>query len=207
MGSQLTKFITLVSILFVVLNFLMALLWLLGCFTLDPMAEKFRVTSNSAEFIAAELATKTVRHRRLLIILLQPALTPNPYCRKQQMIPFCSATFQRFLLDMIFGCKISLILSHTMVCPSYIINILFYHVFFSILAVKCNTDPILLKCLAKLGTGFDCASKSEIGSILDMGVSPERIVFANPCKPQSHIRLETRVEHRTIVNAHCVLCY
>ena len=26
-------------------------------------------------------------------------------------------------------------------------------------AVKCNNDPILLKVLAELGVGFDCASK------------------------------------------------
>ena len=26
-------------------------------------------------------------------------------------------------------------------------------------AVKCNSDPLLLKVLASLGTGFDCASK------------------------------------------------
>ena len=26
-------------------------------------------------------------------------------------------------------------------------------------AVKCNSDPVLLKVLASLGAGFDCASK------------------------------------------------
>ena len=26
-------------------------------------------------------------------------------------------------------------------------------------AVKCNNDPVILKTLAALGTGFDCASK------------------------------------------------
>lgn len=56
-------------------------------------------------------------------------------------------------------------------------------------AVKCNNEPILLQSLASLGTGFDCASKTEIKTILDMGgVSPNNIVYANPCKPQSHIK-------------------
>lgn len=54
-------------------------------------------------------------------------------------------------------------------------------------AVKCNTDMILLKLLAHLGTGFDCASQNEIQKILDMGVDPERIIFANPCKQASYI--------------------
>lgn len=55
-------------------------------------------------------------------------------------------------------------------------------------AVKCNTDSMLLKLLAFLGTGFDCASKNEIQKVLDLGVSPDRIIFANPCKQASMIK-------------------
>ena len=56
-------------------------------------------------------------------------------------------------------------------------------------AVKCNYDPTLLRTLASLGTGFDCASKQEILAILNLGVDPSRIIYANPCKQNSHIRL------------------
>lgn len=56
------------------------------------------------------------------------------------------------------------------------------------LAVKCNHDPMVLKLLANLGTGFDCASKAEIQQVLDMGVDPQRIVYANPCKTASYVR-------------------
>jgi len=55
-------------------------------------------------------------------------------------------------------------------------------------AVKCNNDPVILQLLNDLGLGFDCASKSELQTILNMGVSPSRIVYANPCKQASHIR-------------------
>jgi len=55
-------------------------------------------------------------------------------------------------------------------------------------AVKCNTDQMLLKLLAYLGAGFDCASKAEIQTVLDLGVSPHRIIFANPCKQASNIK-------------------
>lgn len=55
-------------------------------------------------------------------------------------------------------------------------------------AIKCNTDPMLLKLLAFLGAGFDCASKNEIQKILDLGVAPDRIIFANPCKQASYIK-------------------
>lgn len=55
-------------------------------------------------------------------------------------------------------------------------------------AVKCNTDEMLLKLLAYLGAGFDCASKNEIQRVLDIGVSPHRIIFANPCKQASNIK-------------------
>jgi ornithine decarboxylase len=54
-------------------------------------------------------------------------------------------------------------------------------------AVKCSPDPALLTTLAALGAGFDCASKAEIAQVLDLGVSTERVVFANPCKIQSHV--------------------
>ncbi|KAE8411494.1 pyridoxal-dependent decarboxylase [Aspergillus pseudocaelatus] len=50
-------------------------------------------------------------------------------------------------------------------------------------AVKCNSDPLLLRALAELGAGFDCASIEEIRSVLALGVDPSRIIFANPCKP------------------------
>ncbi|KAE8381506.1 pyridoxal-dependent decarboxylase [Aspergillus bertholletiae] len=49
-------------------------------------------------------------------------------------------------------------------------------------AVKCNSDSLLLRTLAGLGTGFDCASIEEMRSVLTLGVDPARIIFANPCK-------------------------
>ncbi|EDO44188.1 predicted protein [Nematostella vectensis] len=55
-------------------------------------------------------------------------------------------------------------------------------------AMKCNNDPAVLKLLAGLGLGFDCASKGEIQTILGLGVSPKKIVYANPCKQASHIK-------------------
>ncbi|KAI3888434.1 hypothetical protein MKW92_009556 [Papaver armeniacum] len=54
-------------------------------------------------------------------------------------------------------------------------------------AVKCNPEPSLLCTLASLGANFDCASKIEIETVLALGVSPDRIVFANPCKSESDI--------------------
>ncbi|UZJ51106.1 hypothetical protein CBS101457_000426 [Exobasidium rhododendri] len=55
-------------------------------------------------------------------------------------------------------------------------------------AVKCNPDPYVLQLLAALGCGFDCASNGEIGSVLDLGISPDRIIYANPCKAASFVR-------------------
>ncbi|CAD1779361.1 similar to Saccharomyces cerevisiae YKL184W SPE1 Ornithine decarboxylase, catalyzes the first step in polyamine biosynthesis [Maudiozyma barnettii] len=55
-------------------------------------------------------------------------------------------------------------------------------------AVKCNPNPIILKRLAKYGVNFDCASKLEIETILNLGVDPSRIIYANPCKMSSFIR-------------------
>ena len=60
-------------------------------------------------------------------------------------------------------------------------------------AVKCNPDPVLLQTLASLGAGFDCASKQEIVTVLSLGVDPSRIIYANPCKQNSCIRLAVSV--------------
>jgi hypothetical protein len=54
--------------------------------------------------------------------------------------------------------------------------------------VKCNPDPYVLRLLAALGTGFDCASNGEISQVLSLGVAPSRVIFANPCKPASFVR-------------------
>ncbi|KAK6754475.1 hypothetical protein RB195_013463 [Necator americanus] len=54
-------------------------------------------------------------------------------------------------------------------------------------AVKCNTDLVLLRTLAALGVGFDCASREEIDIVMDLGVSADRIIYANPCKTRSFI--------------------
>ncbi|KAL2207906.1 ornithine decarboxylase [Sarocladium strictum] len=55
-------------------------------------------------------------------------------------------------------------------------------------AVKCNPDPRVLRLLAELGTGFDCASKGEIEQVLGQGTSPDRIIYAQPCKTNSYVR-------------------
>ncbi|KAI1776456.1 pyridoxal-dependent decarboxylase [Hypoxylon cercidicola] len=55
-------------------------------------------------------------------------------------------------------------------------------------AVKCNPDPKVIQLLAGLGAGFDCASKAEIEQVLNTGVDPTRIIYAQPCKTNSYVR-------------------
>lgn len=56
-------------------------------------------------------------------------------------------------------------------------------------AVKCNPDPYVIRLLASLGAGFDCASNNEISQVLDLGgIDPSNLIFANPCKAASFIR-------------------
>jgi len=60
-------------------------------------------------------------------------------------------------------------------------------------AIKCNDDTNVIKLLAYLGAGFDCASKGEIKKVMDLGVSADRIIYANPCKQSSYIRYAQEV--------------
>lgn len=61
----------------------------------------------------------------------------------------------------------------------------------------------MLRLLAELGTGFDCASKQEIETVLKMGVDPSRIIYAQPCKTKSYIRYAAQqsVKQMTFDNA------
>ena len=54
-------------------------------------------------------------------------------------------------------------------------------------AIKCNPDHGFIQKLADLGANFDCASIAEIDRVLQLGISPSRILFANPCKRRRDI--------------------
>lgn len=45
-----------------------------------------------------------------------------------------------------------------------------------------------MSTLAAIGTGFDCASKTEIQLVQGLGVPAERVIYANPCKQVSQIK-------------------
>jgi ornithine decarboxylase len=62
-------------------------------------------------------------------------------------------------------------------------------------AVKCNPDSRVIRLLASLGAGFDCASKDEISKILELVpyIQPNNIIFANPCKANPQIRYAKQV--------------
>ncbi|XP_077504422.1 ornithine decarboxylase-like isoform X2 [Amblyomma americanum] len=55
-------------------------------------------------------------------------------------------------------------------------------------AVKACSDPVILHILNFYGVNFDCSNKAEMMSVFDIGVSPERIVYANTVKCTSHLR-------------------
>ena len=59
-------------------------------------------------------------------------------------------------------------------------------------AVKCNPDEEIIAELARCGAGFDVASKGEIETVTNVlsriGVTNAELIFANPCKQESHIR-------------------
>ena len=55
-------------------------------------------------------------------------------------------------------------------------------------AVKSNNDIVICRLLAHGGCGFDCASQAEMEQIIGLGVPPDRIIFANPCKKNSMIK-------------------
>lgn len=55
-------------------------------------------------------------------------------------------------------------------------------------AVKCNDDQEMVRTLAELGTGFDCASIKELEQILSMGIDQKRIIYSHTVKQASHLQ-------------------
>ena len=60
-------------------------------------------------------------------------------------------------------------------------------------AVKANPAPEILKLLAKLGACFDVASVSETESVLEVGVTPDRISYGNTVKKEREIATAFRL--------------
>jgi len=62
---------------------------------------------------------------------------------------------------------------------------------------------MIVKTLKDFGCGFDCASMEEIRQALDIGASPDSIIFANPVKPISHLKYAFKkgVNYMTFDNA------
>ncbi|XP_047370254.1 ornithine decarboxylase 1-like [Vespa velutina] len=60
-------------------------------------------------------------------------------------------------------------------------------------AIKCNTHPMVIKILAAMNANFDCASKQEVQQVMQLNISPDRIIFANPTKYPSHIKFAKSV--------------
>ena len=59
-------------------------------------------------------------------------------------------------------------------------------------AIKCCPDPVMVSLLAEMGCGFDCASRMEFDQVIGLGVSADRIIFANPCKSPMHLSAAAR---------------
>ncbi|XP_013388445.1 antizyme inhibitor 2 isoform X2 [Lingula anatina] len=59
-------------------------------------------------------------------------------------------------------------------------------------AVKCNNTEPVVKTIAALGAGFDCASSAEFQQVLNLGVGTDRIIYGHPCKDPQDIKLASK---------------
>lgn len=55
-------------------------------------------------------------------------------------------------------------------------------------AIKSNPDQRIVETTLKHHIGYDCASKSELEKILNLGVTTDRIIYANPYKQPDFIQ-------------------
>ena len=54
-------------------------------------------------------------------------------------------------------------------------------------AIKANPATPLLQDLIEEGSNFDCASKSELETMLNMGVRPSDLVYSNSIKDENDL--------------------
>ncbi len=54
-------------------------------------------------------------------------------------------------------------------------------------AIKSNPDSKIVETTLQHNIGYDCASKKEIKTMLDLGITPDRIIYANPFKQSDFI--------------------
>ncbi len=69
-------------------------------------------------------------------------------------------------------------------------------------AIKSNPHADIIKTFRDLGASFDCASEGEIRHVLNQGVHPERIIFANTIKRPEALKFckKTKIDFVTFDN-------
>lgn len=69
-------------------------------------------------------------------------------------------------------------------------------------AIKANPHPEIIRYFIRLGAGFDVASANEMRTVLEMGASPDKIIFANTIKSVEDIAYayKRRVKFMTFDN-------
>lgn len=60
-------------------------------------------------------------------------------------------------------------------------------------AVKCNPNERIVKTMIENSIGFDCASKSEMQSVLELGGNVNNIIYAHPVKTVGHLNYAAEV--------------
>ncbi|XP_055585128.1 ornithine decarboxylase 1-like [Uranotaenia lowii] len=68
-------------------------------------------------------------------------------------------------------------------------------------AVKSNDDPALVETSILLGCGYDCASKSEVRRMLGLGVSRDKIIYAQPAKTIEGLQFAKERNIRTVFDS------
>lgn len=72
-------------------------------------------------------------------------------------------------------------------------------------AIKSNDEASLVAAMVLLGCGFDCASMAEVRRMLDLGVDPKKIIFAQPQKTIVSLKFASENNVRTVFDSEAEL--
>lgn len=65
-------------------------------------------------------------------------------------------------------------------------------------AVKANPEPTIVKTLADLGACFDVASDGEMAYLRELGITGDRMIYANPIKTKRGLTMARETKIRTM---------
>lgn len=151
-----------------------------------PTPEGLEITTDSHSDVSLESVTNA--HAGLMDVCRKFGAVPMSSCGPRSMDRYIASVIRSYKMeDNFYVCDLGAV---QRAYDAWVANLPRVKPYY---AVKCHPNPGILSTLAALGAGFDCASPGEIDLVCSLGVHPDRIIYANPCKRPSDLKFARKM--------------